>query len=132
MAAADGGGFSGFFADLARRSRTPRDVAEDIGRRVSDEMHGRRTASDTQTELARLWRRIEALVEDRAGPATSRIARSASEYAGEGRDLAHDAADWVRDVTRARPLLAIGITVAATLAVASLLGAFGRSGPREK
>ncbi|GGG37841.1 hypothetical protein GCM10010964_27110 [Caldovatus sediminis] len=107
-----------------------REVAEDIGRRVGEEMRGRQAAADTRAELARLWRRIEELVEDRATPAASRMARTASAYAEEGRDLALDAAEWVRDAARARPLLAIGVAIGATLLVAGLLGAFGRGGSR--
>ena len=54
------------------------------------------------------------------------MARSAEGYAREGRDLALDTAERLRDAARARPLLAIGIAVAATLAITSLIGGLGR------
>lgn len=129
-ATADGGGFGGFLAELGRRSRSTRHVAEDIGRRVGDELQERRRAEDARAELARLWRQVEALVEDRVAPAASRLSRSAGDYAEEGRDMALEAAEWVRSAARARPLLAVGVAIVATLAVTSLLGAWGRGRPR--
>jgi hypothetical protein len=113
----------GFLADLGRRSDVARDVAEDIGRRVTDELRTGRGA-DARAELARLWRQIEDLVENRA-------ARSAEHYLGEGREYAVEAAERLREATRARPLLAIGIAVAASFAIASLIGV-GRGRDRRR
>jgi hypothetical protein len=120
----------GFLADLGRRSDAARDVAEDIGRRVTDELRTGR-GSDARAELARLWRQVEDLVENRAAPAASRAARSAEHYLGEGREYAVEAAERLREAARARPLLAIGIAVAATFAIASLIGV-GRGRDRRR
>ncbi len=113
----------GFLSDLGRRSEAARAVAEDIGRRVAEGYRERREgAADVRGELTRLWRQVEALVENRAAPAAADLARTAGSYAGEGRDLAIEAAERLRAATRARPLLAIGIAVAASFAIATLLG----------
>ncbi len=95
-------------------------------RYASRRMHGRR--DDARSELARLWHQIEDLMEHRLRPAANDAgryaragARSAAHYAGEGRDIAMDAADRLRVVTRTHPLTTLGLAVAATWVIASLL-----------
>jgi hypothetical protein len=52
-------------------------------------------------------------------------ARTVGGYAprvrGDGRDLAYDVADQIRDATRSRPFVVIGLAVAATLIITSLI-----------
>ena len=118
---------SGFLSELTRRSGTARDVAEDIGRRVTDELrHRGGRAEDTRAELARLWRQVEDLVENRATPAGAPQGRAAPRDWRGGPGPPPDTAERLRDAARARPLLAIGIAVAATLAITSLIGGLGR------
>ena len=113
----------GFLSSLARRVEDARDRAEDYGRDTAGRLRDR--GGDARGELRRLWSQLEDLVERNLGSAPSEAARSAGRYAGDyardGRDMAYDLADQVRSVTRARPLLAIGVAVAATLVVTSLL-----------
>lgn len=125
----------GFLSSLGRQASEASDTAEDYGRyarrRLRRGMHEARYAGrrlrergeDTRGELRRLWSQLEDLVERRITPAASDAARVASDYAREGRDMALDMADQLRSAARARPLIAIGIAVAATWIVASLLNA---------
>ncbi|MBX6742961.1 MAG: hypothetical protein IRY87_13050 [Acetobacteraceae bacterium] len=125
----------GFLSSLGRQASEARDTAEDYGRygrrRLRRGMYEARHAGrrlrergeDTRGELRRLWSQLEDLVERRITPAASDAARAAGDYAREGRDMALDMADHLRDAARARPLVAIGIAVAATWIVASLLNA---------
>jgi hypothetical protein len=138
-----------YFSSLRSGARSARDDAEDYGRRAagslrdargSAEDYGRRAAGslrdtgerlrdrgeDAKSELSRLWSDLEDLVERRIGPAASEAGRSASRYAYQGRDMALDYADQLRDVARSRPLVAIGVAVAATWLITSML----RSGKR--
>ena len=121
--------------DYRRRAagglRDVRDNAEDYGRRAAGSLRDtgdrlRDRGEDAKGELARLWSDLEDLVERRIGPAASEAGRSASRYADQGRDMAMDYAAQLRDVTRARPLVAIGVAVAATWFITSML----RSGKR--
>lgn len=96
-----------------------------VGRRA--EQYGRVAAEragehgdDARGELRRLWSRMEDIVERRA-PTTSEAADYAGRYAREGREVAYDAADRLSSATRAQPLLVLGIAVAATWIIASLL-----------
>jgi ElaB/YqjD/DUF883 family membrane-anchored ribosome-binding protein len=93
--------------------------------------HGRGgSAADTRAELARLWSRIEDIVEHRLDSATQEVSRDARAalrstraQIEHGRDAALDAAGQLRDATRAHPLVALGIAAAAAWAVASLIRA---------
>jgi hypothetical protein len=138
--AADGGG--GWISALARRAEDWREEAEETGRdrgrrwardagEARDEAWRRggealsdlrRHGSDTRSELRRLWSQLEDLMEREVAPRASSYARTARGVAGEGRERVEEAADYLRDATRARPLLAIGIAVAATWLAVSLIG----------
>jgi len=113
----------GFLSALGRRTEEMRDRAEDYGRGTSRRLRHRR--DDARGELRRLWSQLEDVVERQLAPRASDYAREAREtardYAREGRDRAMDAAVTLRDVARARPLLAIGVAVLATWVVANLV-----------
>lgn len=139
----------GFLSGLARRASEWREDAEDRSEPYRREgwRRARRGGGDAMGELRRLWSRIEELVEDRLSSSTSDRARragetaadyarsagdTASHYARRARRLARDygpqareaaeyAATYLRDAARARPLVAIGIAIAATWLVASML-----------
>jgi ElaB/YqjD/DUF883 family membrane-anchored ribosome-binding protein len=104
---------------LRRIARQLRTETEEYGRHVSDDLRER--GPDTRKELKRLWSQLEDLVEHRARPAMRDVSREGGRYLRGGRDAALDATDRLRYATREHPLLAIGIAVAATWAVASLL-----------
>jgi hypothetical protein len=111
-------------SELDRLAREARAAAEDFGGRAAGDLRER--GEDARAQLARLWGQIEDLFDRRVAPAASRTAASAEGYAREARDRAAELAEGLRAATRARPLLAIGIAVAATYAVATLLGGAGR------
>lgn len=112
----------GFLSGLARRAFEARDAAEEYGRDAG--RRARDTGGDARGELRRLWSQMEDLVERNLG-SPREVARTAGSYARgyahEGREAAHDLADQLRSATRARPFVAIGIAVAATFVVTSLL-----------
>jgi ElaB/YqjD/DUF883 family membrane-anchored ribosome-binding protein len=114
--------------DAGRRLSEARETAEDYGRDAGRRLRG--GGSDTRGELRRLWSQMEDLVERNLGSSPSEAARAAGDYARDyardGRELAHDVADQVRSVTRERPFVAIGIAVAATLIITSLLSSSKR------
>ncbi|TCZ62978.1 hypothetical protein [Roseicella aquatilis] len=114
----------GYLSSLRSTARDARDTAEEYGRHAADRLRDR--GDDARSELSHLWSQLEDLVERRIRPAASEAAGSASGYARQGRDMAHDVADQIRDVTRSRPLVAIGVAVAATWLITSML----RSGRR--
>ncbi|MBL6081029.1 hypothetical protein JMJ56_23735 [Belnapia sp. T18] len=123
----------GFLSSLRSRADDARDDAERYGRRASSSLRGtgerlrdvggslRDRGDDARGELSRLWGQLEDLVERRLGPAASDVANRAGYYARDGRDAAYDVADQLREVTRSRPLLAIGVAVAATWAISAML-----------
>lgn len=131
----------GFLSGLTRRAHEARDTAEDYGRdarrrayeaRDTAEEYGRDAkrraregAGDARGELRRLWSQMEDVVERNLGSSPREAVRTAGgyarEYAEEGRDLAYDLANQVRSATRSQPLVAIGIAVAATFIITSLL-----------
>jgi ElaB/YqjD/DUF883 family membrane-anchored ribosome-binding protein len=112
----------GVQAGLARIARELRDATA---------WHGRGSGTaDARAELARLWARIEDIVEHRLDPAARDVSRDAHAalqatraQIEHGRDAALDAAGRLRDATRAHPLMALGIAAAAAWAVASLMRA---------
>ena len=114
---------SGFLSTLTRRTDDARDMAEDYGRDAGRML--RRGGDDARGELRRLWSQMEDVVERNLGSSPSEAVRSAGSYARgyveDGRDFAYDMAGQLRSVTRERPLVAIGIAVAATLIITSLL-----------
>jgi ElaB/YqjD/DUF883 family membrane-anchored ribosome-binding protein len=112
----------GMQAGLGRIARELRDMTAWHGRGGS--------AADTRAELARLWSRIEDIVEHRLDAATQEVSRDARAalrstraQIEHGRDAALDAAGQLRDATRAHPLVALGIAAAAAWALASLIRA---------
>ena len=109
----------GLLSSLGRRAEDAREAAEDYGRDAARKLRDR--GEDARGELRRLWSQLEDLIERQVAPTASGAARAASSYARDGRDMAYDLADQLRSVTRARPLVAIGIAVAATWLVASLI-----------
>lgn len=116
----------GFLSSLRSGARDARDSAEDYGRRAGSRLRDagdqlRDRGDDARSELSRLWSQLEDLVERRIRPAASDAADYAGGYARQGREVAYDVADQIRDVTRSRPLLAIGVAVAATWLIASML-----------
>jgi hypothetical protein len=115
-----------YFSSLRSGAREARDTAEDYGHRAAGRLRDtgerlRDKGDDARGELSRLWADLEDLVEKRLGPAASEAGRSASRYAYQGRDIAMDYAAQLRDVTRSRPLVAIGVAVAATWLITSML-----------
>jgi ElaB/YqjD/DUF883 family membrane-anchored ribosome-binding protein len=83
-------------------------------------------AEDARAELARLWSRIEDIVEHRLEPAMEDargMAHDARAQLREGRDAALETAERLREATRAHPLLALGIAATAAFAIASLVRA---------
>ncbi|WP_372618461.1 hypothetical protein [Falsiroseomonas sp.] len=104
---------------LRRIARQLRTETEEYGRHAAHDMRGR--GVDTRAELKRLWSQLEDLVEHRARPAVRDASREGGRYLRGGRDAALDATDRLRHATREHPLLAIGIAVATTWAVVSLL-----------
>jgi ElaB/YqjD/DUF883 family membrane-anchored ribosome-binding protein len=116
----------GYFSSLRHRAEDVRDSAESYGRRASGSLRDtgerlRDRGGDARTELSRLWSQLEDLVERRISPAAQDAARYAGGYAREGRDVAMDMASHLRDATRSRPLMAIGIAVAATWLISGML-----------
>ncbi|MBL6458526.1 hypothetical protein JMJ55_24620 [Belnapia sp. T6] len=116
----------GFLSSLRSRVDDVRDDAERYGRRASSNLRDagstlRDRGDDARGELSRLWGQLEDLVERRLAPAANDAARYATSYARDGREAAYDVADQIREVTRSRPLLAIGIAVAATWVISSML-----------
>jgi hypothetical protein len=106
------------------------EVSEGL-RRIARELRdsaGSHRAEDARAELARLWSQIEHIVERRLRPAARDAARDmrdysrdARHYLDDGREVALDAAWRVREAARAHPLMAVGIAVATTWVVASLM-----------
>jgi hypothetical protein len=104
---------------LRRIGRQLREGTESQGREMSADLRDR--GEDVRDELARLWRQVEELVDRRVVPTARSGWREARPYLREGGELAMDAAERLRGATRGHPLLAIGIAVATTWAVTSLL-----------
>ncbi|RAI59858.1 hypothetical protein [Roseicella frigidaeris] len=123
----------GYLSSLRDRGEDLRDDAETYGRRAAGRLRDtgerlRDRGDDARGDLARLWHQLEDLVERRVRPAASDAidhagdyARQARGYARQGRDVAYDVADHLRDATRSRPLVAIGVAVAATWLISSML-----------
>jgi hypothetical protein len=113
----------GYLSGLTRRAYDARDTAEDYGRDAGRRL--REGGSDARGELRRLWSQMEDVVERNLGYTPREAARTAGDYARgyaqDGREIAYDVADQIRTATRERPLIAIGIAVAATLIITSLL-----------
>ena len=113
----------GILSSLARRVYDVRDTAEDYGRSAERRLRG--GGSEARSELRRLWSQLEDVVERNFGASPTEAARTATDYARDyardGREAAYVLADQLRSATRARPFLAIGIAVVATVVITSLL-----------
>jgi ElaB/YqjD/DUF883 family membrane-anchored ribosome-binding protein len=113
----------GFLSSLSRRAYDARDTAEEYGRDAGRRV--REGGGDARSELRRLWSQMEDVVERNLGSSPREAARTAGDYARgyaqDGRDYAYEVAGQIRSATRERPLVAIGIAVAATLIITSLL-----------
>lgn len=120
--------------DAGRRARGAAndyaDDARDYADRARRRARGR--AEDARSELRSLWGQMEDLIERNTGYTPREAARAAGgyartardyaeDYARDGREYAYEVADQIRSVTRERPLVAIGVAVAATLIITSLL-----------
>ncbi len=124
----------GFLSGLTRRAYEARDAirdtADDYGYGRDAGRQLRERGSDARSELRRLWSQMEDLVERNLGTSPSEAARTAGDYARDyardGREIAYDVADQLRSAARARPFVAIGIAVAATLVITSLLSSSKR------
>ena len=106
----------GYFSNLRSRAEDVRDSAGKYGRdaRDSAEKYGRRASSSL--------RDAGETIRDRGDDARGELAkRYAGSYARDGRDAALDMASQLRDATRSRPLMAIGIAVAATWVISTML-----------
>ena len=100
---------------LRNRAEEYADAAQDGGRQAAD--RATRYADQASGRLGELWSEIEALV-SRRGPELTDRARG---YAHDAGDVASDLSDQLAAVARQRPLVAIGVAVAATWLVSSLL-----------
>lgn len=128
---------AGFLSGLAQRAYDARDSAEDYGRDAGRRIRGtaedyggeakrrvRDGSDDARGELRRLWSQVEDVVErnyDSSRDLVRTAGGYARDYANDGRDIAYDVADQIRSAARSRPLVAIGIAVAATFVLTSLL-----------
>jgi ElaB/YqjD/DUF883 family membrane-anchored ribosome-binding protein len=108
-----------------------REMAQDLGETAGSaggQAMGtlRRGSRRAGSELSHLWSQIERLFDRDVAPAARYAADQAEPYWREGRDMAADAAVRLRNAANARPLLAVGIAIAATYVVTSML--HGRRG----
>ena len=81
-----------------------------------------RVADNAQDELARLRVQVERLMEERVTPALAGAADQVSDYANRARETIEDQAETIAETVRERPLLAVGIAVAAGYLVGRLMG----------
>ena len=93
-------------------------------RRLADQAaaSGSRVADDAQDELARLRGQVERLMQERVTPALAGAADQVSDYANRARDAIEDQAETLSETVRERPLLAVGIAVAAGYLIGRLMG----------
>jgi ElaB/YqjD/DUF883 family membrane-anchored ribosome-binding protein len=93
-------------------------------RRLADQAaaSGSRVADDAQDELARLRGQVERLMQERVTPALADAADQVSDYANRARDAIEDQAETLSETVRERPLLAVGIAVAAGYLIGRLMG----------
>jgi ElaB/YqjD/DUF883 family membrane-anchored ribosome-binding protein len=100
---------------LRHRAEQYADAAQDTGRHAVSRAEG--YADQASGRLGELWSEIEALVGHR-GPS---VAQRARHYAHDAGEAASDLSDQLVSLTRHRPLVVIGVAVAATWLVSSLL-----------
>jgi ElaB/YqjD/DUF883 family membrane-anchored ribosome-binding protein len=93
-------------------------------RRLADQASAsaNRVATDAQEELARLRSQVERLMQERVTPALAGAADQVSDYASRARETIEDQAETLSETVRERPLLAVGIAVAAGYLVGRLMG----------
>jgi ElaB/YqjD/DUF883 family membrane-anchored ribosome-binding protein len=113
----------GAIAELMDLVRDARGTAESAGSHAADRVG--RSGHRAKGELSKIWSQIEDLFDRNVTPtargAARHAARSAEPYLRDGRDYAAATASQLRNVTRSHPLLAIGVAIAGTLVVTSLL-----------
>ena len=99
--------------DFSNDARRLADQASASANRVSD---------DAQEELARLRNQVERLMQERVTPALAGAADQVSDYANRARETIEDQAETFAESVRERPLLAVGIAVAAGHLIGRLMG----------
>ncbi len=99
------------------------DLSSDA-RRLADQASAsaNRVTTDAQEELARLRSQVERLMQERVTPALAGAADQVSDYASRARETIEDQAETLSETVRERPLLAVGIAVAAGYLVGRLMG----------
>ena len=104
-------------------SSAANDLSTDA-RRLGDQASASadRVADTAQDELARLRVQVERLMEERVTPALAGAADQVSDYANRARETIEDQAESFAETVRERPLLAIGVAVAAGYLVGRLMG----------
>ncbi len=116
----------GYLSRLMAQGEDARDTADDYRRRASRSLDDagdrlQHRGEDARGELKRLWNQLEDLLENRIRPAAQDTVHRGRGYAHEGRDMAVDMAAQLREAARSRPLVAIGVAVAATWLITTML-----------
>jgi ElaB/YqjD/DUF883 family membrane-anchored ribosome-binding protein len=109
--------------DIANEARQVRDQVTSGAGHVVD---------DAREELAHLRRQVEKLMSQRVAPALSDAADTVEDYAHRARESIEDQADSVAGQVRDRPLIAVGIAVAAGYLLGRLMGSNTYVYPRDK
>ena len=77
--------------------------------------------NDAQAEIAALREKVDALMQNRVGPAVSALADEAQAAAQAARDTVRNQVDRLSDSVRAQPLTALGVAALAGFVLASLM-----------
>jgi len=77
--------------------------------------------NDAQAEIAALREKVDALMQNRVGPAVSALADEAQAAALAARDTVRHQVDRVSDSVRAQPLTALGVAALAGFVLAALM-----------
>ena len=99
--------------DFSNDARNLKNQAEASATRVGD---------DAKEELAKLRAQVERLMQERVTPALAGAADQVSDYANRARETIEDQAETFAESVRERPLLAVGIAVAAGYLIGRLMG----------
>jgi hypothetical protein len=109
----------GAIGELVDVIRDARGSAESSGHRAAERAgRGSRRAG---RELSRIWTQVEDLFERNVGEPARDTARRAEPYWRDTRHHARARARQLRGATQNHPVLAIGVAVAGTLLITSLL-----------
>ena len=79
-------------------------------------------AGDAQGELARLRGEVERLMSERVTPALSGAVGAAEDYAQRAKDTVEEQSERLSEAVKERPLLAVGLGLAAGYLVGRLMG----------